>query len=315
MAGFDAAASDGAKTPMKSAVVDTKVQQTAYQKAGVNGLSDPRVTAAPKAASNRPQATAVGVREQQRAARNESPSNVKTGGTGYNAAVKKPEKSGGVGKRGSGMDFNGDGKVDIHDVLNFIVRIPALLSLPSVQAILPISIGIVGGGYNIAAWMGAAAMAKQPLAIAVLIWAAATAVEVFPIVDDLTHMSRVSKLVVASRKADLLPEIDQNVASNATTRVNDFAKSGRVFSRGQGNFVTLAVCALETVVVSNGKSLVGSGGLDIFALVFIAFVVFSVPLAFHMYRHILGRILRKEERDTVNQIIATMGNTKTVNIK
>ena len=254
------------------------------------------------------------VRDQQRAAKGNRHANVtSSGGGGYRSAV-----SGGGGvKRGNtgkpvAWDSNGDGRVDLREVIAGVLRwIASVAASPNTYAIFFFSTGSVAGWYNAAAWIAAAYRTNHPIAVALIMWVGITGVECYHVLSTMTPRSAVAKLVRAARKPDLLPTLDSDYVSNANALSDDLQRQLHVKSNLPWFITSIFFLALETYIVADPETFMGPTGLDPLGCASTLFVVGGIYMSCVGYKFAINQTLSRLEQELVDRINETMEVVKT----
>ena len=253
------------------------------------------------------------MRDQQRSARSGHHANVtNSGGGGYRSAVGSGGvKPGNVGKKVS-WDSNGDGRVDLREVIAAFLRwIASIMASPNTYAIFFFATGATAAWFNAAAWTAAAYRTNHPVAVALMMWIGITGLECYHVLSTMTPRSAVAKLVRAARKPDVLPTLDESYVKNANALVDDLQRQMAVKSNLPWFIASICFLALEVYIVAEPDTFMSANGLDPMGIASTLFVVGGIYMSCVGYKFAIGQTLSRIEQALVDDINKSMESTKT----
>jgi hypothetical protein len=203
------------------------------------------------------------------------------------------------------FDKNGDGRIDIDDLLIGLRDIFAWVFSWRGAMLVWIGFTCLSALVNVASWSNVLGSLKGAApGVGFLCWAAFQTTELHPMLDDLNLQSSLSALVRLQRKPMEIPVVNTELNPEAETKMRQYKRRGK--NRDRANeFIRYVAYGIELAVLVGGNGIFTSTGIE-WASVLLAIVgMVGVEIGLRNANQCGENLLAEDERAFLNQILSS----------
>jgi hypothetical protein len=205
-----------------------------------------------------------------------------------------------------GADRNGDGRIDLDDLL--IALREAIQWTFSWRGAMALSAGftLLAGSLNVTAW----SVATGSFGAGFLTWGLIQTLELMPALDDMNLKSSIMALVRLQRKPLEIPNINETLVPAAKARLRRYRNRERN-QDAMFEAVRYLCYGLEIFVLVIGGGILTATGLSWQAILMALVGIVGVELGLRMFNICGEKLLSAEERDYLRKIQSSVSRSTT----
>lgn len=207
--------------------------------------------------------------------------------------------------RQSTWDKNGDGRIDIDDLLIGLRDCFAWIFSWRGAMMVWVGFTCLSALVNVASWSNILQGLKGAApGVGFLIWAAFQTVELHPMLDDLNLQSSLAALVRLQRKPMEIPVVNTELNPEAKTKMRAYKRRGK--NRDRANeFIRYVAYGIELAVLVGGNGIFTSTGIE-WASVLLALVgMVGVEIGLRNANQAGENLLAADEREFMQSILSS----------
>lgn len=205
-------------------------------------------------------------------------------------------------KKGAWADKNGDGRIDLDDLLIGIREtFQWVFSWRGAMALFGLAL-VGSAALNIASWVTVLTPLGQLAPMAgFVVWGAIQAFEILPIMDDLNLKSSLGSMIRRQRKPLEVPVLNETLNPDAL-RLQKRYKRREANQQILGEFVRYALYALEFSILVLGGNLINYLGVSWGNVLIAILGMVGVEISLRMFNYCGDMLLTRDEREFMKKL-------------